>query len=163
MPIIQQGGPVGRRGPSYGKTLYLYPKHGQLVVAAWPRRQSMPKTPRQLASQERWRQAQKMIPHIAPHEMVSAIEAVKGTYFLPRDLITAAMYGRTFEIAVVGLGTIYPNAWRLDIQAALDIFGSPIGALLTRNPGVWNIIRVGAAGSVLTSQGPGKNLIWKAH
>ena len=64
MPIIRQGGPVGRRGPSYGKSLYMYEKGGQLVIAKWPNKPSGKKTPKQLANMERWRQAQKLIPHV---------------------------------------------------------------------------------------------------
>jgi len=160
LSIVQQGGPAGRRGPSYGKTLYLYPKHGQLVAAAWPRKPRGPKTPKQLANMERFRQAQKMIPHIDPGQMLTAIEAVKGTLFLPRDLITAAMYGRTFAIAIPGARTLVPMAFKKDVSFSLDTVGLDQGDLLARGKDFWDPINPGIPGQVLVTAGPGQNPFW---
>lgn len=160
MPIIQQGGPVGRRGPSYGKSLYVYERDGQLVIAAWPRKPRGRKSPKQLANMERFRQAQKLIPHIAPHEMVTAIEATKDTLYLPRDLITAAMYGRTFSIAVQGQRTLVPMAFKKDVSFSLDTISVQPGGMMVRGGEFWDPLPQGLSGQVLVSRGSGAQPQW---
>lgn len=163
MTLLQRGGRAGKRGPSFKKSLTLSERDGRLIGSKWPRKMPGPLSERHQFEMERFRQAQLVAKYAPAREQIIAIEVTAGTPLLPRDIITMAIYGRLFAIDIEGIGTVYPEAWRLDIQAALDVFGSPIGALLTRHPGTWSIIPPGPAGSALTSQGPGQNLIWKVH
>jgi len=160
VPIIQQGGPAGRRGPSYGKTVYLYAKNGQLVAAKWPRKPIGKPSARVLKNREKFRQAQKLIPHIYHGDMLTAIEAVKDTFFLPRDLITAAIYGRTFSIALDGKEVLVPMAFYKDVSFSLDVFDPKTGSLLTRGKEFWEALPQGQPNQVLASQGPEEIPVW---
>lgn len=85
--------------------------------------------------------------------MVTAIEAVKGTYLLPRDLITAAMYGRTFVISIPGQRTLVPMAFRKDVSFSLDTVTIAQGGLLVRGAELWDPFPQGLPGQLLSSQG----------
>ena len=163
MTLIERGGRAGKRGPSFKKSLTIAERDGRLIASKWPSKMPGPLSAKHKFNMDKFRQAQLMAKYAPAREQIIANEVTAGTPLLPRDLFMMAMYGRLFEIELSGGPTIYPEAWRLDIQASLDVFGVLTGALLTRLPSSWSIIPPGAAGSALTSQGPGKNLIWKTH
>lgn len=163
MTLIERGGRAGKRGPSFKKSLTLAERDGRLIASKWPSKQPGPLSQKQTDAMEKFRQAQLVAKYAPAREQIIALEVTAGTPLLPRDILTMAMYGRLFAIEVPGTGTYYPIAWYNDIQAALNVFNPPTGSLLTRAPGTWSVIPPGPVGSALTSQGPGNNIIWKAH
>ena len=137
--------------------LYSYvTQDGRRIVAAWPKKRGTPKSPAQLASIERFKQAIAAIKLVSGEEYQAAKDATDGTPFLPRDALLAAYYGSLIRINVAGGPTLYSRrAMNQETQAALDSITTTTGALLVRTDDGWVALEPAQAGAVLTSFGPG--------
>ena len=150
-----------RRGPSFKKAIYHYERRGTLVAARWPGPRGPANTPQARATQKWFQDANLQIKSGAPQQLIIAMQATAGTPFLPRDLLMTAMSGRLFAISEAGDRMYMPTAARIDISASLDILGFTEGDILVRHNEIWLPIPQGAAGQVLTSNGPGSLPTWE--
>lgn len=157
---ILKGPYYGRRSPSLMKHLVVREWRGQIVLAAWPRKAKRPLHPKTVEANEKFRQAQILSKYLISQQQVLAREASEGTPLLPRDLLTAAMYGRLWAIDIVGEGTFYSNAMVSDVSQNLDIIGQTPGDTMARAAEGWEAVAGGETGQVLTSQGPDQKPTW---
>lgn len=118
---VLQGKFIGKRGASLKNAFYVRTWRGQLVVCAWPRKQKIKQPPAVLERREKFRQAQKLAQYLIPEQQMLAREASEGTPLLPRDLLTAAMYGRLWAISFADGRTIYSEGQAHDVSLNLDV------------------------------------------
>lgn len=148
--------PLWRRPQTRQGAVIAQIYRGQLHWQKWPRKRGRTKNPKLLALQRKFAAAAKLVKYIDDQSkwMIETIARYGPVY--PRDLATAAMYGRLFEIIPTNEGEFYSVALRNDISRDLDIVAGTVpGTLLLRAADVWQALVPGAAGLVLTSNGVG--------
>jgi len=72
---------------------------GRFIVRAWPKKAGKAKAPALIASQEQFRQAQKLIKLVSGDAMDDAIQIAKGTGLYPRDVLMSAMTVGLYDMA----------------------------------------------------------------
>lgn len=152
--MLGGSGAASNRGPSLRQRLMIDTARGALRVRGWPIHRARRPTLEQAARQEWFRQANWLAKYLDPEQVIYVRQAVAGTPFLPRDLLVAAMAGRLFAFAFDDGRRIYPVAARDDVSQSLDVIAHQPGQVVARGPDFWEPIGPGAAGQVLTSQGP---------
>lgn len=117
---------VGKRTISLNKAFYVRTWRGRLVVCKWPEKQPHKQPPEVLARRQKFKDAQLLAQYIAPKQQIVAREVTDGTPLLPRDLLTAAIYGRLFSVTIAGERTIYSVAAAHDVSLNLDALNEAI-------------------------------------
>lgn len=153
-------GPANRRGPAHTGRVIVDTYRGQIRVRSWPRKQTAAERAKKRDREEWFRQANILTKYVIPEQAIIAIEATRGTPFMPRDLLVMAMAGRVFGYREPGGRTIYPMGARSDVSASLDVFTQTVGGLLARGSEFWEAVDPGTAGQALVSQGPNALPAW---
>lgn len=115
---------------------------------------------KQLEAMEKFRQVQIATKYVTGEEARAAISAAKDTPFLPRDLLTMAMYGRLFSIQIAGGPKLVPMAFKKDVSESLDTITQEPGFMMVRGPDFWEALPTGQPGQALFSLGPGVAPVW---
>lgn len=161
MTVIKQSGPTTRRGPSYGKSVYLTERDGQIIVKKWPKKRSKKMSAKQLAAMEKFRQANLLVKYIPAEQVSPIMDVIQGTHLLPRDLFIKGMYGRLFSISLDDGRTLIPVAFMQEVSESLDAINNQPGSILARSDTLWVAVPSGLKGQILTSQGPALLPVWK--
>jgi len=144
------GGDGDIRRNSLRGAFYVHEWRGKLVMRAWPRKRPGPKSAKQQAAMEWFRQAALATKYISPEDQISARELTRGTNALPRDLLMMALAGR------LGTFKLTDGTWRRqlaslrDVTELLDTLSDVEGALAFRNGEYWWGLLPGSEGEVLT-------------
>lgn len=145
----------GRKNRRFKKALMVDTVRGSLRVRNWPR----PRPTRsdiQRDREKKFGDVQRLWRVTAPELQKVFTESAKGSPFLPRDLYTAAMYGRLFQLQFEGTGRVMSSmAQRKDVSESLDTLGSVSGMALVRGAELWEAADPAPDGYVLASNGPG--------
>lgn len=127
---VLQGKWLGHRGVALKGGFYVRTWRGKLVISAWPRSRKGTLSAASLQRMEDFKNAQLLSQYLIPQQQILAREVSEGTPLLPRDLLTAAMYGRLWAIVIKGGRTIYSKAAAHDVSENLELlpFARPIAA-----------------------------------
>ncbi len=90
-----------------------------------------------------------------------AKEMAAGSGMYPRDILLKAMRGRLYWWIDQDGWKWYSVAAVNDISEALDVLAQTVGDVLVRATDRWRAPLIGAAGTVLTNQGPGLPPAWQ--
>jgi len=144
------------RGAFYTRTW-----RGIVVACAWPRERVRRRTRADKKRNERLTDLVTAIKWAPPIDIANAMEAVQGTPFLWRDLLTSQMTGH--QIAPIELEgkTIYPETFVLQVLRALDSLSTSASAPLARYAGRWRAQPPGPPGSRFTTHGVGNPPTWE--
>lgn len=124
-------------GPSYRGRFYSYNTGHQIVHASWPTHMTNPKTAPQEAARMKFKLACWMMKALPPDIQKEFRETAKGTPFLPRDALLAAVYGKGPMIEFPD-GTKVPNmATKVNMSEVLDNIAWKPGTVLYRDTNLW--------------------------
>jgi len=144
------------RGAFYTRTW-----RGIVVACIWPRERKRRRTRADKNRNERLIDLVTAIKWAPPIDIENAMDAVKGTPFLWRDLLTSQMTGHQIAPVEIDGRVIYPESFVLQLLRALDTFATKPSSPLTRYPGRWRAQPIGTAGTRYTSKGPGQTPVWE--
>lgn len=106
-------------------------------LRAWPSKRKKRRSSAERAREERFRGAQDATKFMAPEMYASAVEAVKGTPLLPRDILTSMLYGRLCIFVTNDGRTLYPMSNAIGTSEALDTLTQTPGQSIIRGPNGW--------------------------
>lgn len=118
-----QGKWLGQRGVALKGAFYVRTWRGKLVVAKWPRGKAGKIDAGTRQRMADFKHAQKLAQYVIPQQQIVAREVTAGTALLPRDLLTAGMYGRLWAFTTEDGRTLYSEAARSDVSKNLEILG----------------------------------------
>ena len=150
---VLQGKWLGQRGVSLKNGFYVRTWRGRLVICKWPRGKSGNIDPGTRQRMEDFKNAQLLAQYMIPQQQIVAREVSAGTALLPRDLLTAAMYGRLWAITMDDGRSLYSMAAANDVSQNLDIIAQLPGDMLARGVDGWERL-AGAPGFIIVSNGP---------
>lgn len=146
--------PPGKlRGPSLRGRFYVYESKAGTVAVAWPKKRGGPRSQAQADTMAMFKQACDAMKRMDPDLIVNAMNATKGTQFLPRDPLMAMLYGRGPTFMLTDGTRIVPMAERIDISQLLDNLAWDKGTILLRSTDLWIGLAPGTNGQVLTMLG----------
>lgn len=152
--------PRKRRGPSLTGRLMVDTTRGVLRVRRWPKKRGTPKSEAQRFWIDWFRQANFLAKYADPAQLTRAITLTENSGLYPRDIILKAMRGRyAWWIDDAGWKW-FPMAAIQNVSDTLDVLGQTVGDILYRAADRWRGLTAGAAGEVLTAQGPGQPPAW---
>jgi len=134
---------------------------GLVVAVAWPPPRSRRPTQADLQRRERLTDLTWAVKYATADEVRDAMDSVKGTPFLWRDLLVSQYAGH--QIAPINYNgiTLYPETFRKQVVRALDTIGGAISGPPVRDVDRWRAYRPAAAGTVFTSNGPDAIPTWQ--
>ncbi len=133
---------------------------GVLRVRKWPRKYGKPRSALQAYWVDWFKQANLLAKYADAMSQRRAIEMTKGSGLYPRDVLLKAMRGRLYWWIDDTGWKWFPMAGISDISGALEVLGQTIGDVLVRATDRWRPALEGAAGKVLTHQGPAAAPKW---
>lgn len=116
-----QGRWLSQRSVSLKGALYVRTWRGKIVVAKWPRGKSGNIDAGTIQRMVDFKHAQTLAKYLIPQQQMAARDATEGTPLLPRDLLTAAMYGRLWSITTTTGRQIFSVAAASDVSANLEL------------------------------------------
>lgn len=138
---------------SFSGRFYAYQKGDQVVYAAWPKKRGKARSEAQQEAQDRFAEAIAAMNRHAAAFMAEAREQVKGTPFLPRDPILAALMGKGPQFKLPDGKRLINMATRVNMSEVMDNIAWEPGSMLYRDENLWKGIPPGQSGYVLTYQG----------
>lgn len=153
MPVRRGGGPV-QAPPGFRRRMVVDAVRGVTRIRKWPEPFGPPRSAIQAYWQQWFKQANRLARYVADIEMKRAIELAKGTPHYPRDLLIAAMRGSLYHFYDEDGNHWLPYYALVSVSESLDVIGNAPGVILARGPDLWLPVSPGAAGRVLTSNGP---------
>lgn len=149
-----------RRGPAYTGRIIVRSWRGRLIAQAWPRKRGRPKHPAQIRSIEAFRNATYNAQRMDSRSWDVAIRMTRGTPLYPRDVLTAAQYGREIGPVDADTGVWYPVSIISDVSNSLDAIQQTPGGIIVRGRNAWVPLNPGEDGHVLTTRGPDAPPVW---
>lgn len=135
---------------------------GRLHWQKWPRKRGRVRSERLKALNFRFAVVSQLVKFADDQARWITEQLAQHGPVYPRDLLTAAVYGRLFEVIETNEGTFYSMALLNDISHDLDVLNaSEIGTILVRTPQGWRGLAPGPEGDVLTSHGPDQTPTWE--
>ena len=127
----------GNRLPSLKGVVMIDTFRGAPRVRKWPAKRGPPKTEQHRRQVEMFTWAQAMAKGQPGRTHAAAIDLTKRTGFYPRDVMTAALYGTAWRIALSN-GTVYTSmANALTVSENLDLISHVPGSVLVRGTDRW--------------------------
>lgn len=148
------------RRPSFRGNLYLYIRHGQQVIASWPKKRPKKKHPITAAQNEEFRKTMQRIKYLPGNVQKEHIRATQGLALLPRDTLTMMLYNRMCAIELNDGTRIYPMPARQDVSESLDVLAQIVGMILVRGPDFWQGLLPGSPGATLQMNDAGDAPEW---
>lgn len=140
---------------------FQYIKDRGYEVTAWPRKRGKPANPNQKFTVELFQYAQWLFKFVDPASLGTATLTTEQTGWYPRDLLLRAVTGNWIEVELPdGSLLLGEQATMQSPTNFLDLISQTPGAILYRGEIKWSALAPGAAGNVLTSQGPGNAPTW---
>lgn len=106
-------------------------------LRAWPSKRKKKRSTAERQREERFRGAQDATKFMAPEMYAQAVEAVKGTPLLPRDILTSMLYGRLCIFQLSDGRMIYPMSNAIGTSEALDTLTQTPGQAVIRGEDGW--------------------------
>lgn len=155
------GTKAGRRiSPSKG--LVVHRTHrGTLSATTWPRRRGKPKTQPLINMTMKFDWVERNMKRVNAREQVAVMEAVIGTQWLWRDVLTCVMYGTMWALVLPNGREVWPVQAQTKVSESLDVLGNDEGVILVRSDGLWIALQPGTEGQVLTAHGSGVMPTWE--
>lgn len=125
------------RRPSLSGVLMQDVAHGVERSRAWPRKRGKKLDPVTKDQNDLFRQYQWATKYWDPKLYIQAMNAVKGTPLLPRDIMTMIMSGRLCSIRMVDGKVWYPMAALQDVSQSLDVITQTPGRSIRRGDELW--------------------------
>lgn len=122
---------------------------GNLYAQARPTHNPSGDNPNSQAWAEFFRRVQQQFPFLHPLEHNGWTATARPGRLYPRDLYTAAMFGRGFGITLPDGRTIMPARSLFDLSRTLDIFDNRSGSILFRDQRLWQSLGPGEPGQVI--------------
>lgn len=104
---------------------------------AWPRKRGSSLAEKTKAQMEWFRQAQWATKYMDPKQMLTFMEATKGTPLLPRDIATMMMAGRWLRVILPDGRILTSVQSQNDVSQSLDTLGDQLGMTLVRQTEGW--------------------------
>lgn len=111
--------------------------NGQTRIRRWPRKRGAPKSPAQRESRDKFRAAQLAAKFLSPTMFATITMARAGTPILPRDIVTAMLFGRLLSVRTLSGKEIWPMPALVDVSSALDVITQTPGRSLRRGETYW--------------------------
>lgn len=137
MPIDQGNDRGTPRRPSLKGRVMFDTLRGQERVRSWPRKRGTPKSPVVRENNELFRQYQWATKFWPAGFVIPIMDAVKGTPYLPRDLMTMIMAGRLWQISCTDGTVIYSIEQIRDVSEVLDVINRTPGLSIIRGEQYW--------------------------
>lgn len=134
---------------------------GNLYITAWPRKRGTVH-PNQRDPIEAFKRSTQMVRAAPAMDIIRAREISDHTPFAWRDVLTMSYYGKLVMMVDTNGNVIGP--WRMYMSVINDLLnalGDAEGIIIYRADDQWVALDVGAAGQVLTTQGPGAAPSWE--
>jgi hypothetical protein len=96
--------------PRFRGNVIAYINRFGVVVAKWPRKRGTPTNPNVQWTSQQFSIASRMAANAEPMSMETARYLVKGTVWLPRDMLVMAAFGKAYELTLPD-GTVSTQAY----------------------------------------------------
>lgn len=140
--------------------MYAYDTPGGQVASSWPPKRKRYLSEDQKRTQELFLDAMHAMKAMDADMQTFAAEAVKGTPYLPRDLLLMCIYGRGPTIFFQDGTRAVPMAVRINISELLDNVGWEPGTMLFRGANLWIPTLPGSPGQILRYSNNNEAPVW---
>lgn len=144
MAVLPPKNKTDPRRPSLRGKVMFDVTQGTERARRWPRARGKAKTNAERERQDWFRQMQWATKYMDPRLMMDAMNAVKGTPLLPRDVLTMLLAGRMLAFNMPDGRKIFPVQAKQDVSNSLDAISQTVGYTLRRTADGWEGFPPGA-------------------